>query len=94
MTFFLRVLRALGGQNLRGLPAVVAVPFVATAALLAQSQEQTPIFRSAIEALQLDVYVTDAAGNPATGSLKWTANTTGATVVGSACPPAWLMVAV
>ena len=43
------------------------VPFVATVALLAQSQEQTPVFRSAIEAVQFDVFVTDAAGNPATG---------------------------
>ena len=58
--------RARRGQALRALPGVV-VPFVATVALLGQPQDQTPIFRSAIEAVQFDVYVSDAAGNPATG---------------------------
>src|SRR5688572_23797603 len=55
----------LGKMSRRVLGAVV--PFVATVALLAQSPEQTPVFRSAIEAVQFDVFVTDAAGNPATG---------------------------
>jgi VWFA-related protein len=40
---------------------------VASVALLAQAQEQTPIFRSAIEAVQIHVYVTDADGNPVSG---------------------------
>ena len=66
MTPFFRVVRAVRGRNVRGLPGVV-VPFVAAVALLAQSPEQTPVFHSAIEAVQFDVYVSDAAGNPATG---------------------------
>ena len=53
-------------RNLLRLPGVV-IPFVATVALLAQAPEQAPVFRTTIEAVQLDVYVTDAAGNPATG---------------------------
>jgi VWFA-related protein len=50
------------------MPIVAALCVAGAAALLArQSQEQTPIFRSAIEAVQFDVFVTDAAGNPVTG---------------------------
>jgi VWFA-related protein len=52
-------------RALRVLRGFLIVPFVA-AALLAQ-QTAPPVFRSGVEAVQVDVYVTDANGNPVSG---------------------------
>ena len=41
---------------------------LATGVLLApQAPQPTPVFRSAIEAVQMDVFVTDTQGNPVSG---------------------------
>jgi VWFA-related protein len=50
------------------MPVVTALCLAAATVLHSQqSQEQPPTFRSAIEAVQFNVYVTDAAGNPVNG---------------------------
>jgi VWFA-related protein len=46
---------------------VSAVSILCTAAIVAQQPQAPATFRSAVEAVQIDVYVTDVAGNPVSG---------------------------
>ncbi len=56
-----------GLRVLRGCLTAATIA-LATGVLLAQQPQQPPpVFRSAIEAVQIDVFVTDTQGNPVSG---------------------------